>query len=116
MPTSPEYRAFLEDQLARFGGVQIRRMFGGSGLYRDGAMFGLVARDVLYFRVDDRNRPEFEARGMTPFTYRHRNNKSPVEMPYYELPEDVLEDADELAAWARKALDAALAAKREREG
>ena len=77
-------------------------------------MFGLVALDVLYFRTDDRNRGDFEARGMKPLTYRHKNNKGPVEMPYSEIPDDVLEDPDILAEWAQKAFVAALAAKRKK--
>jgi TfoX/Sxy family transcriptional regulator of competence genes len=30
-------------------------------------------------------------------------------MSYYEVPADVLEDADELVVWARRAVEAALA-------
>ena len=77
-------------------------------------MFGLVALDVLYFRTDDRNRGDFEARGMRPFNYRHKNNKGPVEMPYSEIPDDVLDDLDILAEWAQKAFVAASAAKRKK--
>jgi len=60
--TSSEFSRFSEDQFSKFGGVSIRRMFGGSGLYRDDVMFGLVTSDVLYLRTDDRNRRDFEAR------------------------------------------------------
>ncbi len=112
MATNPEFSRFLEDQFSEFGGVSIRRMFGGSGLYRDDVMFGLVASDVLYLRTDDRNREDFEARGMKPFRYRHKNNKGPVAMPYSEIPDDVLDDPEILSEWALKAFEAALAAKR----
>jgi len=112
MAVSDEYRAYLEDQFAEFGPVQIRRMFGGLGIYRDSVMFALVARDTVFLRTDDRNRPTFEERGMPAFTYQHKNNKAPVSMPYSEIPEDILEDPTELALWAREALDAALSAKR----
>ena len=57
-----------------------------------------------------------EGRGMKRFTHRHRNNRGPVALPCYERPEDVLEDPeDDLAARARKAVDAARAAKRTKE-
>ena len=60
-------------------------------------MFGLVASDVLYFWTDDRNRGDFEARGMKPLTYRHKNNKGLVGLPYSEISDDVLDDPDILA-------------------
>ena len=30
-------------------------MFGGGGVYHDGVMFGLVASDTLYLKVDETN-------------------------------------------------------------
>tara|TARA_B100000676_G_scaffold190847_1_gene187701 strand:- start:301 stop:651 length:351 start_codon:yes stop_codon:yes gene_type:complete len=111
MAVSDEYRAYLEDQFDEFGPIQIRRMFGGLGIYRESVMFALVARDTVFLRTDARNRPAFEERGMPAFTYQHKNNKAPVAMPYSEIPGDVLEDPSELALWARDAFDAALRAK-----
>ena len=35
------------------GPVQIRRMFGGQGVYRDELMFALVAAGELYLKTDD---------------------------------------------------------------
>jgi DNA transformation protein and related proteins len=49
---------------------------------------------------------------MKPFSCRHKNNKGPVEMPYSEIPDDVLDDPEILAEWALKAFEGALAAKR----
>ncbi|MHA1559389.1 MAG: TfoX/Sxy family protein [Alphaproteobacteria bacterium] len=47
------FREFLEEQFAHLGGVSIKSMFGGLGVFRDGVMFGLAADDTLYFRVDE---------------------------------------------------------------
>lgn len=115
MATSPEFIQYLEDQFVDFGAVDIRRMFGGSGIYRDGVMFGLVSSDVLYLRTDERNVADFQGRGMKPFIYQHKNNKKPVEMPYSEIPDDVLENPELLADWSRKAFEAALVAKRDKK-
>lgn len=100
------------DLLTPWGGVSARKMFGGFGLYKQGAMFALVAEDVLYFKVDSRNRPLFQQLGMAPFTY--EGKAKPVEMPYWETPPDALDDGAALIDFARGALDAALAAKREK--
>jgi hypothetical protein len=57
MPVSNEYLQFVQDQLAGLGEITVKRMFGGAGLYLDGTFFAIVADDVLYFKVDDSNRP-----------------------------------------------------------
>lgn len=108
MAVSPDYLDYLRDQLQGFGPFDVRRMFGGAGLFRDGLMFALVADDALYFKVDDRNRPDFEAAGMTPFSY-ERKGKTAALKSYYEAPPELPDDADDLAVWAGKAFDAALA-------
>jgi DNA transformation protein and related proteins len=105
---SEEYLQFVLDQLAGLKGVSARRMFGGAGLYLRGIMFGLVADDKAYLRVDDFNRTSFEDAGSEPF---HPYGKK-VTMPYYEVPIDVLEDSDYLCIWAEKALAAAARRKR----
>lgn len=108
MAVSPEFLEFLKDQLSPFGPVRARRMFGGAGLFRDNLMFGLIAEDTLYFKIDERNRPDYEAAGMAPFTYEGKGKK--MQMSYYEIPPEVLEDPADLSVWARKAFEAALAA------
>ncbi len=107
MSVSPEFLEFLKDQLRPFGPVSARRMFGGAGLFRDDLMFALIAEDTLYFKIDERNRLDFEAAGMAPFTYQGKGRK--MQMSYYEVPPDILEDSAGLSEWAGKAFEAALA-------
>ena len=103
--------AHVLDLLGDWGGVSTRRMFRSYGVYRNGAMFGLISRDTLYLRVDDRNRPEFVAAGSRPFSYM-RSPTREVEIPgYMECPPDVLEDAEDMIRWASAALAAAQSAK-----
>lgn len=95
------FRSFVLDQLAELGDVTPRSMFGGVGLYYRGVFFGIVAGDVLYLKVDDTNRPDYERAEMHPFKpYADR----PGTMQYYAVPIDVLESPVELARWARKAV------------
>jgi hypothetical protein len=60
---------FIRDLFAPFGPVTVRHMFSGAGIFADGLMFGLVVRDVIYLKVDDTNRADFEREGCAPFTY-----------------------------------------------
>ena len=83
-----------------------RSMFGGVGLYQRGVFFGILARDTLYMKVDDRNRRDYEEAGMKAFKpYPGRGGT----MRYYSVPLEVLESPIELAEWARKSIAAATA-------
>ena len=103
---SNEYLDFVLEQLEPAGAVSARKMFGGVGLYLQGHFFALIAEDVLYFKVDDANRGDFEAAGMEPFK---PFTDKPTVMSYYEVPVEVLEDRRQLKEWADKALSAAKA-------
>jgi DNA transformation protein and related proteins len=102
---SSDFLAYVLDQLAGLGGVESKRMFGGVGLYCDEFFFGLISKDVLYLRVDESNREDFASRGVAQF--RPYEDKPHLSMNYYEAPADVLEDARQLAEWARRSMEVA---------
>ena len=84
-------------------------MFGGVGLYYRGVFFGIIAGDVLYLKVDDTTRSDYMRAGMGPFVpYPERAGT----MQYYAVPVDVLENPEQLARWAKRAI---AVAERERE-
>jgi DNA transformation protein len=105
MAVSKTFAEFLRDQLGGLGEVSVRRMFGGAGVYCDGLMFGLVADETLYFRVDDGNQPAFRAEGLEPFSYDGKGRT--ILLPYWRVPERLFDEPDEMLAWARAALAAA---------
>ncbi len=105
LKVSDAFRTFVLDQLDALGDVVPKAMFGGVGLYCRGVFFGIMARDVLYLKVDDRNRADYERAGMGPF--KPYPGPQSGTMQYYAVPLDVLESARDLAEWARKAVDVA---------
>ena len=109
MAVSVSFRTYLLEQLGQVSPVTSRPMFGGLCFFAEGRAFALVAGDTLYFKVDDSNRPDFVAAGMGPFLPFGVPDKP---MQYYQLPEEVLEDPDQLGPWMTKAIAvAARAAK-----
>ena len=108
MAVSKEYLDFVIDQLSEFGEVEVKKMFGGIGLFRDGRMFGKIGGDTFRLKVDEHNQKDYEERGMKPFF----SSKKKKGMPYWEVPADVLEDKDELKKWAEKSYAAALRSKK----
>ena len=109
-----EFVSYVVESLQPLGPVSARRMFGGHGIYLDGAMFALIASDQLYLKVDDGNRAAYEAAGLEPFTYSGKG--APVRMSYHEAPGEGFDDPELLCAWAREAYAAALRARAGRFG
>jgi DNA transformation protein len=98
----------FNDLFAVFGRIVVRRMFGGEGLFRDGVMFAIVQDEKLYFKTSEESRACFIAEGTGPLFYKFKNAEG-VLTSYYELPDRLYDDPEELAAWARKAFAIALA-------
>jgi DNA transformation protein and related proteins len=115
MVASATFAEFLREQLAPLGRVTLRRMFGKSGVFCDGVMFGMVTDDTLYFRVDALNQAEFkEAAEYPPLNYEKQGRT--IDLSLWRAPDRLFDEPDELVRWARAALGAArrVAVKRER--
>jgi len=108
LAASAEFLEFITEQLENFGPVAVKRMFGGAGVFREGLMFGLIADEVLYLKIDETTKPDFEAEGTSPFMF-SKDGKA-MEMAYWRLPERLYDDADELTEWAHRAFEVALRA------
>src|SRR3979490_3364957 len=99
-------RDFLIDLFSDFGPVTIRRMFSGFGISVDGTNFALALRGGLYLRADEQTIHRFESEGSKPFQYQTRT-KTVTVASYWQLPERLYDDPEELTGWARAALAAA---------
>ncbi len=111
MAMSTDFEVSALEALRAVVPARPRRMFGGVGIKSGGLFFALIMNDVLYFRVDDSSRPDYEARGMRAFQARRgKSGRS-----YFELPQDVLASKVRLGAWVTKALDAARAKSKPRK-
>ena len=96
----------IRDVFRGFGPMQIRRMFGGKGIYQDGLMFALEAGGELYLKVNEESVGTFQERGSRPFTVEMRNGSATL-TSYWLMPESALDDPDEAREFAAMALGAA---------
>ncbi len=110
MKKENSFISYLLEMLEGFGTVRAKRMFGGYGIYSDDIFFAIVVDDTLYIKADDKNRGDFEARGLTRFSYDRKGKQ--CYMSYYNAPEESLEDKEELYNWAAKGYEAALRSKK----
>jgi DNA transformation protein len=103
MSVSNGYRTYILEQLTAVAALSMRRMFGGVGLYSGESFFALIDDDVLFFKVDDANREDYVSRGMKAFMPFPRQPS----LGYFEVPAEVIEEAEELTRWARRSVEVA---------
>ncbi|MEZ5038603.1 MAG: TfoX/Sxy family protein [Saprospiraceae bacterium] len=95
-----DYLNYVSDQLTEIGEFETKKMFGGIGFFKDGNMFAMIGNNVFRLKVDESNQADFEKHGMKPY---HSDTKKKG-MPYWEVPEGILNDKKELAKWASKSI------------
>src|SRR5258708_32104853 len=106
MVASDSFAEFLREQLAPLGRVTLRRMFGKTGVFCDGVMFGMVTENMLYLRVDEQNREAFqEAASSPPLNYAKGGNT--IDLSFWRAPEWLVHEPDELNTCARRELEGA---------
>jgi len=113
MVASAEFASFLCDELAPLGFITTRRMFGKTGVFCEGVMFGMVTENVLYFRVDSENRATFKEAEVFP-SLNYVKNGSTIDLSFWRVPDRLFDEHEELIVWAHAARAAAhrVAAKR----
>lgn len=105
MDDAPQFIRYVEDQLSRWASVEVRRMFGGHGIFRNGTMFALIHAETLYLRSDEQSRAAFAMAGLEPFRYRRHGRE--VALGYHQAPPEALEDREIMMQWAERAYAAA---------
>jgi DNA transformation protein len=98
----------LRDLFAGLPRLSIRRLFGGVGIYSDGLVFALGAFKEIWIKADAETAPLFEQAGSRPFIYQGRNRT--VQLPYWSLPDEALDDPDQALKWAKLGIAASLRA------
>ncbi|ULO24020.1 TfoX/Sxy family protein [Methylocystis sp. SB2] len=99
-------RARIEELFAPFAAVSVKRMFGGHGVYADGLFFAIEAGGEIYLKADRHSAARFEEAGSRLFVYQGKDR--PITISYWSLPDQALEDGDELVRWAKLAVETAL--------
>ncbi len=108
-----EFAQYCCELLSSAGPCVAKRMFGGYGISTDGLTIAILANlgngDKLWLKASPQTMLLFESAGCERFTYLAKGKIR--SMGYYSAPEEAMESMNEMAPWARLALDAALAAR-----
>ena len=93
MTVSNHFLLHAVERMANVTAVSYRRIFNGYGIYHLHVQFAIIVNDHLYFRADDYSRDLYLAKKMTAFLPR---KLEAVESNFFQLPEDVLNNPEEL--------------------
>ena len=108
--TDDSFVQWCTELLSALGPVRVKRMFGGHGLYADEIFIAIIAGEVLYLKVDDTTRPQFEAAGSVAFEYTTATGARGA-MGYFSAPDEAMEAPSAMLAWGRLAMASALRAR-----
>ncbi|WP_299288095.1 TfoX/Sxy family protein [uncultured Tateyamaria sp.] len=104
MAVSDEEIAHALDLFADLGSLSTRKMFGGLGMYHAGNIFAVLMSDGrLLLKGQGEMQARLDEMGLKRWTYQ-REGKAPASMPYWELPDSALDDAEEAVMLARAAI------------
>lgn len=98
-----EFKHFVLDQLARVPALSSAPFFGGIGLRSGANFFGMIMGGTLYFSTSPATREEYQKLGSRCFSYTKKDGKV-QDTKLFEVPAEVLDDAETLREWANRAI------------
>lgn len=99
-----------QELFAPLGRITLKRLFGGAGIYCDALFFALIHDGAIYLKVSPDTESLFKDAGAEPFVYHNPKRAKPVQLSYWTLPGEALDDPDSALLWGRRALVSARAA------
>ncbi len=104
---SNEFIEYIKDILAPFGQITTRAMFGSYGIYKDGIIIiGIVARNELYFKMDNKVVGDLKSFVSEPFTYSNSNKL--ITLSYWKVLPEILDQEEKLANLVSMAFDVSI--------
>ena len=110
MPLSPGFSDHIEELLAGFGKVEVRRMFGGAAVYRDGVGFAILDDDTFFIKADPDFGAELKKRGAKPWSYSLKKDGTVRDIAYWSIPDTAMDDPDEASSLSRRSFQIAVTA------
>jgi DNA transformation protein len=101
---------YVTEQLAFLGRVSNRAIFGGVGIFVDDRLLGIVIDDAVYLHTDKSNLDDYVSRGMQQF--KPYPNAFDLTTDHHQVPQGVVQDAQQLQLWGQRALTAAIESAR----
>jgi DNA transformation protein and related proteins len=114
MTLSPGFSEHVEELLAGFGKVQIKRMFGGAAVSRNGVGFAILDDDTFFIKADPVFGAELKKQGCKPWVYSIKKDGTVRDVAYWSIPSSAMDDGDEASALAKRSYQIAVKADAEK--
>ncbi len=95
MPLSPDFIDYATELIAGFGKVDVKRMFGGAALSRNGVGFAILDDDTFFLKADAALGAELKKLGCKPWVYSVKKDGTVRDIAYWSLPATAADDPDE---------------------
>jgi DNA transformation protein and related proteins len=107
MPLSPGFSDYVEELIAGFGKVEIKRMFGGAMILRSGIGFGILDDDTFFIKADTVFGAELKKQGSKPWSYSVKKDGTVRDIAYWSLPATAADDGDEASLLVKRSFEIA---------
>lgn len=114
MPLSPGFTDYVTELIAGFGKVEVKRMFGGAALYRDGVGFAILDDDTFFLKADAAMGAELKKQRCKPWSYSVKKGGTVRDIAYWSLPDTAADDPDEAVELAKRSFVIAARAAKEK--
>jgi DNA transformation protein and related proteins len=104
---------YVAEQLSFLGRISNRSIFGGVGIFIDERLLGIVINDQLYLHTGASNLDDYVSRGMEQF--KPYPNAFNLTTDHHRVPNEVIDDQQQLKQWGERALQAAIEAGRKKQ-
>ncbi len=114
MATDPGFLNHVTNLFTDLGPVRSGRVFGGTSLYIDDAMFGVKFGDAHFMKADADPARDYANAGSEPFRYDTKSGERTIPR-LMSLPPSALDDPEEALNWGRRSLVPATKAAQKRQ-
>ena len=114
MTADAEFVAHALDLFAPLGPLHTGRLFSGTSLYLDDAMFAVIFGNRVFMKTDPALAKRYASADSEPFSYETKAGTRKIK-GLMSLPDSALDDPDEALAWARCSLEPAKTAAKARK-
>lgn len=98
-----DFLEYVIDQLNEVPNIHYRKMFSSFGMYSGDVFFAIISDGVLYFKTNKETKKKYVEYGMGPFT----PSEKQILKNYMEVPEEILENREEVNNWALESIEIA---------
>src|SRR5687768_10099859 len=104
---------YVTENLAFLGQISNRNIFGAIGIYVEERLLGIVIDETLYLHTGPSNQQDYLSRGMAQF--KPYPNAFDLTTDHHRVPEEIVEDPQQLKAWGERSLTAAIEAAKAKQ-